>query len=157
MPKKCKKMFFQPCYSQTPWTSGPKFCIQLVKHQGHLHAKFQPKNQMISRFFGLKRPQKCKKMVYKPCYSQMPWTSGPKFGIQLVKHQGHLHAKFQPKNQIISRFFGLKRPKKCQKNAKKCFFSHAIAKRLKLVAQNFAYSLSSTRAILMPNFSLKIK
>ena len=53
----------------------------------------------------------------------MPWTSGPKFCIQLVKHQGHHLAKFQPENQMISMFQGLKRPQKAQKIAKKCFLS----------------------------------
>ena len=58
------------------------------------------------------------------CYRQTLCASGPKFCIQVAKHRGHIHAKFQALYQINSRFLGQKSPKNAQKMPKKLFFDH---------------------------------
>ena len=51
-----------PRHGQTLWASRTKFCIQVDKYQGHLHAKFQLTNQILSGFFGQKMPKNAPKM-----------------------------------------------------------------------------------------------
>ena len=99
----CKILSFQTpqdilsCYRQTLCASGPKICIQVAKHRGHIHAKFQALYQINSRFLGQKSLKNAQKMQKKLSFDHISQTMSLtiiRFCMHGLDLNMYLHEKF---------------------------------------------------------------